>query len=92
MKDSLIQPLDVNIIKQNYLSSSRRLIFIDLERTLWPTQIHRHTEELEVPPEAMKVLEKLVSDEANEVWALSGLAVKGRLQTIASTFPQLGIW
>lgn len=97
IKDSLqIASLDISAIKSRYYSLSgpeaRRLILIDLERTLWPFDASPPPQSDTVPEEAIEVLEKLVADERNEVWGLSGLPVKGRLEMIAEKLPLLGLW
>jgi hypothetical protein len=97
IKDSLnIAPLDISAVRSRYHAlkgpESRRLILIDLERTLWPFDASPPPQPNDVPDEAIRILEKFVGDERNEVWALSGLPVKGKLETIAERLPLLGIW
>ncbi|KAG8760617.1 hypothetical protein FRC14_002463 [Serendipita sp. 396] len=94
IKDSLIIPaLDTEQIKERYRcpEGGRRLILLDLERTLWPIDTSPPPQSIEVPEKAMQLLKKLCADEKNEVWALSGLPIKGRLETIAKNLPMLGI-
>jgi len=98
IKNSLvIPPLDPKAVRERYRQAGqgggKRLILLDLEDTLWahdtsppPSQIS------EVPEEAIKLLERLVADDRNEVWALSGLPIKGKLEQLASKIPSLGIW
>ncbi|CCA66498.1 related to alpha,alpha-trehalose-phosphate synthase, 115 KD subunit [Serendipita indica DSM 11827] len=92
-KDSILIPsLDVSKIRERYhQGEKKRLILIDLERTLWTFDISSPPQDVEVPGEAMNLLERLVNDERNEVWALSGLPIHGKLATIAKRLPQLGI-
>jgi trehalose 6-phosphate synthase complex regulatory subunit len=97
IKDSLvIRPLDTKAIRERYRQASqgegRRLILLDLERTLWPHDTSPPPQSTEAPEEAIKLLERLVADERNEVWALSGLPVKGKLDKLANKIPLLGIW
>lgn len=97
IKDSLlIPPLDHSAVRSRYQAikdpESKRLILIDLEGTLWPVDARPTPETGEVPTATMQLLESLVADERNEVWALSGLPVKGRLETIANELPMLGLW
>jgi trehalose 6-phosphate synthase/phosphatase len=100
IKDSLsIPPIDALALRERYHGlvrpGSKRLVLIDLEATLWPldTQAHADVEvRSEVPTEAMQLLERLVADERNEVWGLSGLAIKGRLEHIARKLPKLNLW
>ena len=97
IKDSLvIKPLDTAAIRSRYRQvaqgQGKRLILLDLERTLWPHDTSPPPQSSEVPEETMKLLERLVADDMNEVWGLSGLPVKGKLENIARKLPNLGIW
>jgi trehalose 6-phosphate synthase complex regulatory subunit len=97
IKDSLvIRPLDTTVLRERYRQAAqgdgRRLILLDLERTLWPHDTSPPPQTSKVPEEAIRLLERLTADERNEVWALSGLPVKGKLEKLASSIPRLGIW
>ncbi|TFK96444.1 glycosyltransferase family 20-domain-containing protein [Pterulicium gracile] len=74
--------------------SPKRLLFIDLEGSLWlriGTDGVVPIGDFEVPEDVFAVLEKLVEDRRNEVWLLSGLPVKGALESIAKRVPKVGI-
>jgi hypothetical protein len=43
------------------------------------------------PEDVMNVLKRLVEDQKNEVWLLSGLRVKGVLERVAERLPGMGI-
>lgn len=97
IKDSLvIRPLDTAAIRERYHQAAqgrgKRLILLDLERTLWLHDTSTPRQNDEVPENALKLLERLSADERNEVWGLSGLGVKGKLEKIANRIPNLGIW
>lgn len=97
IKGSLSIPrLDVDAVRSRYHGlreqDSKRLILIDLERTLWPIDTSPSSQTNSVPEEAFSLLEKLVIDERNEVWGLSGLPIKGKLESVAKRLPMLGIW
>ncbi|PVG00095.1 hypothetical protein CPB86DRAFT_813377 [Serendipita vermifera] len=96
LKASLSIPhLDTKTVRDRYQGlktpGSKRLILIDLERTLWPQDASPDSQVNELSEQAMKLLGRLIADSHNEVWALSGLAVKGKLETIADRLPGLGI-
>jgi hypothetical protein len=91
-----IPSLDTKVVREHYhglkTQGSKRLILIDLERTLWPLETSPPPQNNELSEKAMSLLERLVSDPRNEVWGLSGLAVKGKLEAMADRIPGLGIW
>ncbi|KAG8835268.1 hypothetical protein FRC17_004575 [Serendipita sp. 399] len=97
IKDSLVIPiLDTEQLRQRYhcRNGGKRLIFLDLERTLWPVDTSPpppSNDTSDVLEQAMQLLKKLCADERNEVWALSGLPIKGMLENIANKLPSLGI-
>lgn len=92
IRDTLVIPeLDPVVIKDKYQAASRRLILIDLEKTMWKVEPRPCQKQVfEVPTEAVELLKKLAV--GNEVWVLSGLPVAGRLEIIAKEIPSIGIW
>jgi hypothetical protein len=92
VRETLVIPeLDPVAIKAKYQAASRRLILIDLEKTMWKVEPRPCQKQVfEVPAEAVELLKKLAV--GNEVWALSGLPVEGRLESIAREIPSIGIW
>ncbi|KDQ50611.1 glycosyltransferase family 20 protein [Jaapia argillacea MUCL 33604] len=84
-----VAPLDLSRILPRYRHSSKRLLLIDFEGTLWkrdPT-----TRVWNPPQDVFDLLNKLAGDGRNEVWLLSGLAVKGAMEEVASKCPKIGI-
>ena len=88
-----IPPLDASLVKNLYENGSKRLILIDLERTLWPLDPKSTPKHPFCPPQkALQTLQRLADDPRNEVWALSGLPIKRRLEHIAADIPNIGLW
>lgn len=92
IRDTLVIPeLDPVVIKDKYQAASKRLMLIDLEKTMWKVEPRPCQKQVfEVPMEAVELLKKLAV--GNEVWVLSGLPVAGRLEIIAREIPSIGIW
>lgn len=88
-----VSVLDAHRVLPRYKHSSKRMIFIDLEGTLYNRDVSRDAlleNRFEPPEEALQVLDKLVGDRRNEVWLMSGLP-RSMLQIIADRIPRLGI-
>lgn len=99
LSDDVVPPLDVARILPRYRHSEKRMVFVDLEGTLWQRDLSRMakvkvSEEgaaAELPEGVLDVLSRLADDKRNEVWLLSGLKVKGVLERIAERVPKVGI-
>jgi len=77
--------------------SSKRLVLVDLEGTLWMRDVRSaaavengHGDE-GPPEEVVEVLKGLAEDKRNEVWVLSGLPEKGALERIVERVPMVGV-
>lgn len=92
--DSLtVAELDLSRLIPRYKHSQSRLLLIDFEGTLWirdPAALALRGE-FKPPEEAIRALNALAEDPKNEVWLLSGLQVKGALDSIATLAPKVGI-
>jgi hypothetical protein len=76
-----------------YHFAPKRLILIDLEGTLLQQDPKSVREKGFVPPDdVVELLKDLAKDERNHVWVLSGLPVKGGLEKLALTIPEIGLW
>ncbi|KAI5891466.1 uncharacterized protein SCHCODRAFT_02629180 [Schizophyllum commune H4-8] len=85
--------LDAHRVVPRYKHSSKRMLFIDLEGTLYKRDVSRDAlldNRFDPPEAALEILEKLVADKRNEVWLMSGLP-RSVLQRIADRIPRLGI-
>ncbi|KAI0033040.1 alpha-trehalose-phosphate synthase [Vararia minispora EC-137] len=86
-----VAALDPNVLVPRYRYSSRRLILLDLEETLWDHDaIAARGAELCVPENALQVVKRLSEDSRNEVWLLSGFERKV-LDSISAIAPQVGL-
>ncbi|CAK5279906.1 unnamed protein product [Mycena citricolor] len=93
-------PLDMSRLLPKYKHSSKRLLLIDLEGTLWnrpkpkvggyaPADLDsRDDVSMEL---AVELLKQLSSDRRNDVWLLSGLPASGVLTRLAKDVPRVGI-
>ena len=86
---SLIPRFDVPCLLARYKHSHSRLLLIDLEGTLWMRDARRREDD--APEAVVALLQRLVRDDRNQVWLLSGLPVKGALEKIADKVSKLGI-
>lgn len=104
-----IPHLGSQMLISKFKHSSKRLILVDFEGTLWRRDLTKNgliemsklTESLEtsnvegkLPNEVedtIEVIGKLAENWKNEVWLLSGLRVKGVLESIAERVPRVGI-
>lgn len=96
IKDSLVIPtLDTAAVRGRYRRAAegqgKRLILVDLERTLWQHDTSPPPQKGEVPERVIKLLERLAADEKNDVWGLSGLPVEGKLENIGNKLLNVGI-
>jgi trehalose-6-phosphatase len=91
---STAAPLDVPRVLPRYRHSHKRLLLIDFEGTLWQRDISKTGllhDPFAPPQEGFDVLNRLAEDRRNEVWLLSGLAVKGKMDMVAEKLPNVGI-
>jgi trehalose 6-phosphate synthase complex regulatory subunit len=86
---------DVSRVLPEYKYSSKRLLFIDLEDTLWTRKteggIIKQGTPFDVPQNVFDLLNKLAEDRRNEVWLLSGLPIAGGMDPIAEKVPGIGL-
>ena len=86
-------PLDLTLLLPRYKHSRKRLILVDFEGTLWQRDISKKgllQSPFSPPREALEVLNRLAEDGRNDVWLLSGLAVKGKMEVVAEMVPDVG--
>ncbi|KII83794.1 glycosyltransferase family 20 protein [Plicaturopsis crispa FD-325 SS-3] len=90
---SAVPRLDIARLLPKYRHSRKRLLLIDLESTIWKRDLTREglLKPFSPPDDVIALLNKLASDPKNQVWLLSGLPVKGKLDTIAEKVPKIGI-
>ncbi|KAF8606617.1 hypothetical protein BDV93DRAFT_553778 [Ceratobasidium sp. AG-I] len=76
----------------NATEGGKRLILVDWEGTLWSEdpKITWHSG-FTPPPAKLEIVRKLLADERNEVWLLSGMGVQGGLEKIAAELPGVGL-
>jgi trehalose 6-phosphate synthase/phosphatase len=86
---------DVSRVLPEYKYSSRRLLLIDLEDTLWTRKdesgIIKQGTPFTIPEPIFEILNKLAEDRRNEVWVLSGLPIAGAMDAIAEKAPRIGL-
>ncbi|KAJ7480172.1 alpha,alpha-trehalose-phosphate synthase [Mycena galericulata] len=85
--------LDMHRVLPRYKHSSKRLVLMDLEGTLWTrpklgASVDSEDAGLE---RALEVLRRFAADRRNDVWLLSGLPIAGVLSRIAKEVPRIGI-
>ncbi|KAJ7923024.1 alpha,alpha-trehalose-phosphate synthase [Mycena leptocephala] len=85
--------LDMHRVLPRYKHSSKRLLLMDFESTLWtrpkpgaPTDGEDASLE-----RALEVLRRFAADGRNDVWLLSGLPIEGVLSRISKEVPRIGI-
>lgn len=89
--------LDMHRVLPRYKHSSKRLLLMDLEGTLWarpragPGGIPADTDGDAGLERALEVLRRFAADGRNDVWLLSGLPIAGVLSRIAKEVPRIGI-
>ncbi|KAF8332454.1 glycosyltransferase family 20 protein [Amanita rubescens] len=94
---SEVPTFDAPLVIPRWKHSSRRIILVDFEATLWKRDLTKEglatvmAGEVEIPEEPLNVLKSLAENKNNEVWLLSGLQVKGVLDRVAEKIPKLGI-
>jgi len=76
----------------NATEGGKRLILVDWEGTLWSEdpRIIWHSG-FTPPPAKLETVRKLLADERNEVWLLSGMGVQVGLEKIAAELPGVGL-
>ncbi|KAJ6604163.1 alpha,alpha-trehalose-phosphate synthase [Mycena vulgaris] len=85
--------LDMHRVLPRYKHSSKRLVLMDFEGTLWArpkpgAPADSGNAGLE---RALEVLRRFAADRRNDVWLLSGLPVTGVLTRIAKEVPRIGL-
>jgi trehalose 6-phosphate synthase/phosphatase len=87
-----VSQLDVGRLIPRYRHSSKRLVVVDLEGTLWERDLtHAGLKAPFVPDEeTVGLLKTLTEDGRNQVWLLSGLPVKGMMEKFTEAIPALG--
>ena len=101
---SSVPVLDMPRLVPRYKHSSKRLILIDFEGTLWRRDLSHegiaktlrnesewNEDDADWPRESVEVLKTLSEDRRNEVWVLSGLPRTGVLGKLAKVVPKVGI-
>jgi trehalose 6-phosphate synthase/phosphatase len=91
---SAVPQLDLSRLLPRYKHSHRRLLLLDFEGAVWQRDLSRAalTSSVFAPPrEVLELLNRLAEDRRNEVWLLSGLPVKDKLDQIAGELPKVGI-
>ncbi|KAJ7139621.1 alpha,alpha-trehalose-phosphate synthase [Mycena epipterygia] len=89
--------LDMHRVLPRYKHSSKRLLLMDFEGTLWmrpkltPGAPADNADADEGLERALEVLRRFAADRRNDVWLLSGLPVTGVLARIAKEVPRIGI-
>ncbi|KAG1793553.1 glycosyltransferase family 20 protein [Suillus plorans] len=87
-----VPALNTTLLLPRYKHSSRRILLLDFEGTLWRPDMSRAGLLAPfVPPEgAVELLNKFSANQRNEVWLLSGLPIKS-LEQVAAKAPGVGI-
>ncbi|KAG9092931.1 hypothetical protein FS749_015330 [Ceratobasidium sp. UAMH 11750] len=76
----------------NVTGGKKRLIMLDWEGTLWSEDPRITWHSGFTPPSAkLEIVRKLLTNERNEVWLLSGMGVQGGLEKIAAELPGVGL-
>ncbi|OSX56690.1 glycosyltransferase family 20 protein [Postia placenta MAD-698-R-SB12] len=87
-----VATLDVPRVLPPYRHSTKRLLLIDFEGTMWQRDMRTlGRDEFNPPKGALDVLNRLAEDSHNDVWLLSGLPVKGMMDIVAEAVPKIGI-
>jgi len=86
---------DISRVLPEYKYSSKRLLLLDLEDTLWTRKdeggIIKQGAPFDVPQNVLDLLNTLADDRKNEVWLLSGLPIKSAMDKIAEKVPGIGL-
>ncbi|KAF8718268.1 hypothetical protein AX14_011953 [Amanita brunnescens Koide BX004] len=94
---SEVPKFDTSLVIPRWKHSSRRLLLVDFEGTLWKRDLTKEglakvmRGEAEIPEDALNLLKALTEIKNNEVWLLSGLQIKDVLDRVAERIPKLGI-
>ncbi|KAJ7784837.1 glycosyltransferase family 20-domain-containing protein [Mycena maculata] len=85
--------LDMRRVLPRYKHSSKRLVLLDFEGTLWkrPKSGAPADNEDAGLERALELLRRFAADSRNDVWLLSGLPVAGVLSRIVEEVPYIGI-
>ncbi|KAJ7275525.1 alpha,alpha-trehalose-phosphate synthase [Mycena haematopus] len=89
--------LDMHRVLPRYKHSSKRLLLMDFEGTLWmrpksaPGGLPVGTDTDAGLERVLEVLRRFAADGRNDVWLLSGLPIAGVLTRIAKEVPRIGI-
>lgn len=85
--------LDMHRVLPRYKHSSKRLLLMDFEGTLWARpKPGAPADSADASLErALEVLRRFAADGRNDVWLLSGLPIEGVLTRIAKEVPRIGI-
>ncbi|KAJ7456515.1 alpha,alpha-trehalose-phosphate synthase [Mycena latifolia] len=85
--------LDMSRVLPRYKHSSKRLVLMDFEGTLWtrPKPGVPADSENAALERALELLRRFAADRRNDVWLLSGLPVAGVLTRIATEVPRIGL-
>jgi hypothetical protein len=92
--ESSVSPLDVSLLLPRYKHSHKRLLLIDFEGTVWQRNLSKAgllVDPFSPPQDAIDLLNTLAEDRRNDVWLLSGLPVKGKMEVVAEKVPNIGI-
>ncbi|KAJ6626881.1 alpha,alpha-trehalose-phosphate synthase [Mycena sp. CBHHK59/15] len=88
--------LDMHRVLPRYKHSTKRLVLLDFEGTLWtrpkgPVAAAADPTDDAGLEAALSVLRRFAADRRNDVWLLSGLPVAGVVARVAREVPRLGI-
>ncbi|KAJ7630490.1 alpha,alpha-trehalose-phosphate synthase [Roridomyces roridus] len=90
--DHCAPTLDMSRVLPRYKHSSKRLILMDLEGTLWMRPKNGLVADEDAKLDrALDVLRHFAADARNDVWLLSGLPIAGVIERIAQEVPRIGI-
>ncbi|KAJ7655286.1 alpha,alpha-trehalose-phosphate synthase [Mycena polygramma] len=90
--------LDMHRVLPRYKHSSKRLLLLDFERTLWARPKPKPGAPASADSagdagleRALELLRRFAADGRNDVWLLSGLPIEGVLTRVAKEVPRVGI-
>ncbi|KAG6371761.1 glycosyltransferase family 20-domain-containing protein [Boletus reticuloceps] len=90
---AMVPVIDIGQLLPRYKHSSKCLLLLDFEGTIWIHDMSRAglLAPFEPQQQTLALLKHFADDPCNELWLLSGLPVKGVLDKIAVAVPGVGI-